>query len=257
MLSRGRRSVAIDLKHPRGLVSALRLIDRADVLIENLRPGAAEALGLGPERCLERNQRLIYARITGWGQTGPKARKPGHDINFVALSGILEALRSGDGEPPRAPLNLLGNFGGGGMILLIGVLSALWERNVSGQGQVIDATMLEGAALLATIYFGLHAEGLWSEAPASNLLDFGTAFYNVYETADGRYISLAAVEPPLYAELLRQLELGEDEVLLRRDDPSTWPEAKRRLADVFKTKTREEWCDFWRTCPRFGACPQL
>jgi alpha-methylacyl-CoA racemase len=243
LLTRGRRSVAVDLKHPDGLACVLRLIEQADVLVEGFRPGAAERLGLGPDTCLERNPRLVYARITGWGQEGPYASTPGHDINYVALAGALDALRSSPDRAPRPPLNLVGDFGGGGMILVIGVLSALLERSRSGQGQVIDATMVDGAALLTTLFHGLRAEGLWSDVPGTNILDLGAPFYNVYETADGRYITLGCGEPQFYAELLRRLDLADDGLFQRRDDPATWPEAKRRLTNLFKAKTRDDWCE--------------
>ncbi len=242
LLTRGRRSVAVDLKRPEGLACALRLIEKADVLIEGFRPGVAERLGLGPDACLERNPKLVYARITGWGQDGPYAPTPGHDINYVALAGVLEALRPTPADAPHPPLNLLGDFGGGGMLLVIGVLSALVERANSGHGQVVDAAMVDGVALLTTLFHGLRAEGLWSDEPGTNVLDLGTPAYNVYETADGRYITLGSGEPQFYAELLRRLDLGDAPLFQQRDDPSTWPEAKRRLAEIFKSKTREEWC---------------
>jgi alpha-methylacyl-CoA racemase len=239
LVTRGRRSVAIDLKHPEGLATALRLIDQADVLIEGYRPGVAERLGLGPEKCRELNPRLVYARITGWGQDGPYASTPGHDINYVALAGALDPLRR-NGEAPAPPLNLLGDYGGGGMLLVIGVLSALFERSRSGLGQVVDAAMVDGVALLTTLFHGLRAEGLWSDVPGTNVLDLGTPFYNVYETADGRYVTLGGGEPQFYAELLRRLGLHHD-LFPHQHDPETWPEAKARLAAVFKTKTLHEW----------------
>ncbi len=242
LLTRGRRSVAIDLKRSEGRACALRLIDRADVLVEGFRPGVAERLGIGPDVCLERNPRLVYARITGWGQEGPYASTPGHDINYVALAGALDALRPGPDDAPRPPLNLLGDFGGGGMLLVIGVLSALVERSLSGKGQVVDAAMVDGVALLTALFHGLRAEGLWSDVPGTNTLDLGTPAYNVYQTADGRYVSLGGGEPPFYAELLRRLGLADDDLFRDRDDPGTWPEARRRLAEIFKTRTRDEWC---------------
>jgi alpha-methylacyl-CoA racemase len=240
LVARGRRSVAVDLKQPDGLAAALRLIDQADVLIEGFRPGAAERLGLGPEACLRRNPRLVYARITGWGQEGRYAQTPGHDINYVALAGALDPLRRGQ-QPPAPPLNLLGDYGGGGMLLVVGVLSALLERSVSGRGQVVDASMVDGVALLTTLFHGMRAEGLWSDVPGTNTLDLGAPFYNVYETADGRYVTVGCGEPQFYAELLERLGLG-DELLHQQTDPATWPEGIARLAAVFKTRRLDEWC---------------
>ena len=240
LVARGRRSVAVDLKRPDGLAAALRLIDQADVLIEGFRPGTAERLGLGPEACLRRNPRLVYARITGWGQEGRYAQTPGHDINYVALAGALDPLRRGQ-QPPAPPLNLLGDYGGGGMLLVVGVLSALLERSGSGRGQVVDASMVDGVALLTTLFHGMRAEGLWSDVPGTNTLDLGAPFYNVYETADGRYVTVGCGEPQFYAELLERLGLG-DELLHQQTDPATWPEGKARLAAVFKTKRLDEWC---------------
>jgi alpha-methylacyl-CoA racemase len=240
LLARGRRSVAIDLKQPEGVTTALRLVDRADVFVEGYRPGVAERLGLGPEVCLARNPRLVYARITGWGQGGPYADTPGHDINYVALAGALDPLRR-PGAAPAPPLNLLGDFGGGGMLLVVGVLSALVERSHSGRGQVVDAAMVDGVALLTTLFHALRAEGLWSDAPGTNVLDLGAPFYNVYETSDGRYVTIACGEPQFYAELLERIGL-DDELLRQQTDPATWPDGKTRLAAVFKTKTSAEWC---------------
>jgi len=240
LVARGRRSVAVDLKQPDGLATVLRLIDGADVLLEGFRPGVAERLGVGPDVCLERNPRLVYARITGWGQDGPYGQTPGHDINYVALAGALDPLRRG-GEPPAPPLNLLGDYGGGGMLLVTGILSALVERSLSGRGQVVDASMIDGVALLTTLFHGMRAEGLWSDVPGSNILDLGAPFYNVYETADGRYVTVGCGEPQFYAELLERLGLG-DELLHQQSDPTTWPEGRARLARVFKTKRLDEWC---------------
>lgn len=242
LLARGRRSVAIDLKHPDGLAAALRLIDQADVLVEGYRPGVVERLGVGPDVCLARNPRLVYARITGWGQDGPYARTPGHDINYVALSGALDPLRRPGGGPPVPPLNLLGDFGGGGMLLAVGVLGALVERARSGAGQVVDVSMVDGVALLTTLFHGLRAEGLWSDDPGTNVLDLGSPFYNVYETADGGHVTIGCGEPQFYAELLDRLGLGR-ELLAQQSDPATWPEAKATLAKVFLTRTRDEWCE--------------
>lgn len=240
LVTRGRRSIAVDLKKPDGLQAARRLIDQADVLIEGFRPGVAERLGLGPDACLRRNPRLVYARITGWGQEGRYAQTPGHDINYVALAGALDPLRRGQ-QPPAPPLNLLGDYGGGGMLLVVGVLSALLERSGSGRGQVVDASMVDGVALLTTLFHGMRAEGLWSDVPGTNVLDLGAPFYNVYETADGRYLTVGCGEPQFYAELLQRVGLG-DELLHQQADPATWPEGRTRLAEVFKTRPLDEWC---------------
>jgi alpha-methylacyl-CoA racemase len=240
LLARGRRSVAIDLKRPEGVDAVLRLVDRADVLVEGYRPGAAERLGVGPDVCVGRNPRLVYARITGWGQEGPYARVPGHDINYVALAGALDPLRTTPDAAPSPPLNLLGDFGGGGMLLVVGVLSALVERSRSGVGQVVDAAMVDGVALLTTLFHGMRAEGLWSDRPGTNVLDLAAPFYNVYETADARYVTVAAGEPKFYEQLLARL--GLDEMRDEQTDPSTWPDGTERLAAVFRTRTRDEWC---------------
>jgi alpha-methylacyl-CoA racemase len=240
LVLRGRRSVAVDLKHADGLATARRLVDQADVLVEGYRPGVAERLGLGPDVCLERNPRLVYARITGWGQDGPYAQTPGHDINYLGLSGTLDLLRRVD-EPPAPPLNLLGDYGGGGMLLVVGILGALFERSRSGLGQVVDAAMVDGVALLATIFHGMMAEGLWPDVPGSHVLQLAAPFYNVYETADGRYVTVGAGEPQFYARLVELV--GADELASQQSDPSTWPDGKARLAAIFKTKTRDEWCE--------------
>jgi alpha-methylacyl-CoA racemase len=239
LATRGKRSVAIDLKHPDGLAAALRLVERADVLTEGNRPGVTERLGLGPDVCLERNPRVIYARMTGWGQTGSYADTPGHDINYVALSGALEHLRR-PGQAPMPPLNLLGDYGGGGMLLAVGVLAALVERAGSGRGQVIDVAMVDGVALLSTLFYGLRAEGLWNDEPGTNILDLGAPHYNVYETADGRWVTVGAGEAPFYRELLERL--GLDPALAdHQADASTWARVTERIAEVFRTKTLGEW----------------
>jgi alpha-methylacyl-CoA racemase len=247
LVSRGRQLVPADLKDPDGLASALRLIDEADVVVEGFRPGVAERLGLGPDACLQRNPRLIYARITGWGQEGPYAQVPGHDINYVALSGTLDALRR-DERPPAPPLNLLGDYGGGGMLLVTGVLAALYERSVSGKGQVVDAAMIDGVSQLTTIFHGMRAEGAWNDEPGSNVLDLGAPFYNVYETADGRYLTIGCGEPQFYASLLLAIgpaggvdESLREELLRDQNDQATWPAAKALLAAVFKGKTLQDW----------------
>ncbi len=240
LLARGRRVVAADLKRAEGVAALLRLVERADVLIDPFRPGVAERLGIGPDPCLERNPRLVYARITGWGQSGPYASVPGHDLNYVALAGALDPLRQ-EGQPPAPPLNLLGDFGGGGMLLAVGVLSALVERARSGLGQVIDVAMVDGVSLLTTLFHGMRAEGLWSDVHGTNILDLGSPFYNVYETADGRYLTIGCGEPKFYATLLDLLGLDR-ELLAQQNDPATWPAGKARLAGVFKTRTLAQWC---------------
>jgi alpha-methylacyl-CoA racemase len=241
VLNRGRRSVGIDLKRPEGIETALRLIEAADGLIEGFRPGVMERLGLGPEPCLQRNPRLVYGRMTGWGQIGPLAHAAGHDINYIALAGALGPIGR-KGEAPVPPLNLVGDFGGGGMLLVIGMLAALVERQRSGRGQVVDAAMVDGAALLMAIFHGMRAAGYWTDERGTNLLDTGAHFYDVYETADGEYVSVGSIEPQFYAELIELAGLeGED--LPPQMSRQQWPEMKERLARVFKQKTRAEWCD--------------
>ncbi len=241
VLGRGRRSVGVDLKHPKGVETVLRLVEQADVLFEGFRPGVVERLGLGPEVCLARNPRLVYGRMTGWGQDGPLAKAAGHDINYIALAGALDAIGRA-GEAPVPPLNLVGDFGGGGMLLAFGILAALVERGHSGKGQVIDAAMVDGAAILMAIFHGMRASGFWSDERGTNMLDTGAHFYDVYETADGKYVSIGSIEPQFYAELLRLSGL-EGEKLPAQMDRSRWPELKERVAKVIKTRTRYEWCE--------------
>lgn len=239
-LLRGRRSIAVDLKNPEGAGVILRLVESADALIEGFRPGVAERLGIGPDVCFARNPRLIYGRMTGWGQEGPIAQAAGHDINYISLAGVLHAIgRAGDRPVP--PMNLIGDFGGGGMLLAFGVVCALLERERSGAGQVVDAAMVDGASLLATAIFGMLATGMWADERGANLLDTGAHFYDVYETADGRYVSVGSIEPQFYAELLARAGL-EGEELPAQMDRSRWPELKQRLGEVFRQKTRDEWC---------------
>jgi alpha-methylacyl-CoA racemase len=238
-LARGRRSIGVDLKHPEGVALLLRLLETCDALLEGFRPGVMERLGLGPDVCLERNPGLVYGRMTGWGQDGPLADAPGHDINYISLAGALHHIGRA-GAPPTPPLNLVGDFGGGGMLLAFGVLAALLERARSGRGQVVDAAMVDGAALLMAPLFGANALGGWGER-GSNLLDSGAPFYDVYETGDGKYISIGSLEPQFYADLLRRVGLeGED--LAPQMDGSGWPALRERLREIFKSKTRDEWC---------------
>lgn len=241
VLARGRRSIGIDLKHPDGAALVLDLAGRADVLLEGFRPGVAERLGLGPEECRARNPRLVYGRMTGWGQDGPYAQAAGHDINYIALAGALEPLGR-RGSPPTPPINLLGDFGGGGMLLAFGVMAGVFEAQRSGEGQVVDAAMVDGSALLMAMTHGLRAIGMWKDERGTNLLDTGAHFYDVYETADGKYMSVGSLEPQFYAALLRGLGL-DDEDLPAQHDQSTWPELKERFAGIFKTKTQAEWCE--------------
>ena len=241
ILNRGRKSVGVDLKNPTGVKVVLRLAERSDVLIEGFRPGVMERLGLGPEGCLKRNPRLVYGRVTGWGQEGPLARTAGHDINYIALAGVLGAIGRVD-QPPVPPLNLLGDFGGGGMFLAFGVVCALVERVTSGRGQVVDAAMVDGAAILMTMIHGLRAMGNWNQERGTNLLDTGAPFYETYECRDGKYISVGSIEPQFY-DLLIELTGLEGEELPDQNDQATWPALKDRVAKVFKSKTQEEWCE--------------
>jgi alpha-methylacyl-CoA racemase len=240
VLARGRRSIGVDLKHPDGVQTVLRLVESADALIEGYRPGVAERLGIGPEDCLARNPRLVYGRMTGWGQDGPYAHAAGHDINYIALAGALDPIGRA-GQAPVPPLNLIGDFGGGGLLLAFGIACALVERAGSGRGQVVDAAMVDGAAVLTSFIHGLRAMGVWGDERGTNLLDTGTHFYDVYETADAKYVSIGSIEPQFYAELLRLSGLeGQD--LPAQMDRSQWGAMKERLASVFRTRTRDEWC---------------
>jgi alpha-methylacyl-CoA racemase len=237
---RGRRSVALDLKDPDGLATALRLADRADVLIEGYRPGVAERLGIGPDVCLERNPRLVYGRMTGWGQDGPLARRAGHDINFVSVTGALHAIGHA-GSRPALPLNLVGDLGGGSMFLVTGILAALWERERSGLGQVVDAAMVDGASLLATMFSGMLDAGSWREERGVNILDGGAPWYDSYETADGKFVAIGAIEPKFFAELLQRLEI-DPATLPRQHDRAGWPAMRERFAAAFRSRSREQWC---------------
>jgi alpha-methylacyl-CoA racemase len=240
VMNRGRRSVGVDLKHPDGVETVLSLIEQADGLIEGFRPGVMERLGLGPDAALARNPKLVYGRMTGWGQSGPYAPTAGHDINYIALAGALEPIgRRGEGPVP--PLNLVGDFGGGGMLLAYGLVCGLLNAQRTGEGQVVDAAMVDGAAVLTTMFHAFRAMGIWEDERGTNLLDTGAHFYDVYETADGKYVSIGSIEPQFYAELLRLTGLDGEE-LPYQHDKSQWPALKERVAAIFKAKTRDEWC---------------
>jgi alpha-methylacyl-CoA racemase len=240
-LCRSRRSIRLNLKNPAGVDVLLRLTDGADVLVEAFRPGVAERLGFGPDVCAARNPRLVYARMTGWGQDGPLAETAGHDIDYIAVSGSLDPIGRA-GERPLPPLNLVGDFGGGGMLLAVGVLAALLERERSGLGQVVDAAMVDGSALLASFLYGLRAAGAWQDERGTNVLDGGAPFYDTYATADGRYLAVGALEPKFFTELLARL--GIDETSLRAQyDRSGWPELRARLTEVFAGRTQAEWVE--------------
>ncbi len=244
---RGRRSIAIDLKHPDGVAVLLDLVESADALIEGFRPGVMERLGIGPEVCQQRNPALVFGRMTGWGQDGPYANAAGHDINYISLAGSLAHFGRA-GEAPVPPLNMVGDFGGGGMFLALGVVAALLEAKGSGVGQVVDTAMVDGAAVLMTMFWSMKAAGVFDENQrGTNLLDTGAHFYDVYECADGTYISVGSIEPQFYAELLRLTELDGDEQFAQQMDPTQWPELKVRLAEVFSKKTRAEWCELMET----------
>ena len=243
VLGRGRRSVGVDLKSPDGRDAVLRLVEQADGFIEGFRPGVTERLGLGPEDCAARNPRLVYGRMTGWGQEGPYASMAGHDINYIALSGTLSMIGK-PGEPPVPPVNLVGDFGGGGMLLAFGMVCGMLEASRSGQGQVVDAAMVDGAALLASMIWGFGSAGLWGER-GTNLLDGGAWYYGTYECSDGRYISLGSLEPQFYAEMVRITGLDADVdgkgPLPKPMDRASWPAMRERLAAVIATKSRDEW----------------
>lgn len=237
---RGRRSVALDLKEPSAIELCLRLIEKADALIEGFRPGVMERLGLGPEIALARNPRLIYGRMTGWGQTGPLAQAAGHDINYIALAGALHAI--GPADRPTPPLNLVGDLGGGALYLTVGLLAGLLHVRATGQGQVVDCAMAEGAASLMSTFFGAFAAGGWIDGRASNVIDGGAPFYGAYECADGHWISVGSIEPQFYALLLDKAGASSDPAFSDQMDRGAWPLSKKRLAAIFKTRSRAEWC---------------
>ena len=237
VMLRGKRSVTLDLKHPAAVEVAISLIEKSDVLIEGFRPGVMERLGLGPDAALARNPRLVYGRMTGWGQDGPLAPRAGHDINYIALAGVLHAFGR-KGEAPVPPLNLVGDFGGGGMLLGFGVACALLEAARSGRGQVVDAAMVEGASLLGAMFAGFLASRNWSEERGTNILDTGAPWYNVYETRDGKQVSIGSIETRFYQELLQKLGLPD----LGQHERQAWPQMKAQFEKAFRTKTRDEWC---------------
>ncbi|MEJ7562057.1 MAG: CaiB/BaiF CoA-transferase family protein [Ilumatobacteraceae bacterium] len=241
--ARGRRSVAVDLKSAGGVEALLALVDGADALIEGFRPGVMERLGVGPDVCLARNRRLVFGRMTGWGQDGPYARAAGHDINYISLGGAL-AHFGRRGEGPVPPMNMVGDFGGGGMLLALGVVAGLLDAAKRGEGQVVDAAMVDGTALLMTMCWTLREVGMFDEnRRGENMLDTGAHFYDVYRCADGEYVSIGSIEPQFYAELLSRTGLADDEEFAAQMEAERWPALKERLADVFASKTREEWCD--------------
>ena len=241
VLNRGRKSIAVDLKNPSGVETTLRLIEQADVVLEGFRPGVMERLGLGPEECLSVNPRLIFGRMTGWGQTGPLSQAAGHDINYISIAGALGAMGYAD-RPPAPPLNLVGDFGGGAMYLLTGILAALVERAKSGRGQIVDAAMTDGTASLLSPFFGLMAMNMWTTDRFSNRLDGGAFYYGSYECSDGKYISIGSLEPQFYALLLEKAEITDPEFQEQLDE-AAWPAKREKLNQLFKTRTRQQWCD--------------
>ena len=241
LLLRGRRSLAIDLKSEAGRDTVLHMIDQADAVLESFRPGVAERMGLGPDVCLPRNPKLVYGRLTGWGQNGPYAQMAGHDINYIALSGALHAIGS-RGAPPLPPLNLVGDFGGGAVYCAFGVVSALLHAQRTGQGQVVDASMVDGAAALLTMVVGFQRGGIWSPERGDNIVDGGAPYYATYETSDGRYVSIGAMEDKFYELLLSKLDLGNDENMRPHSDRSRWDHQRKQFRACFLTRSRDEWC---------------
>src|SRR5579863_2338831 len=238
--SRGRRSVALDLKSPAAVELCLKLMEKADAVFEGFRPGVMERLGLGPDVALKRNPKLVFGRMTGWGQFGPYAQAAGHDINYIAISGALGAI--GFKDRPAPPLNLVGDFGGGALYLAFGLLAGVIQARQSGQGQVIDCAMTDGAASLMAMFYGMAASGIWTGERRANMLDGGAQFYDAYETKDGRFISVGSIEPQFYALLLEKTGLVDDPQFKAQMNRAEWPQMKAKLEAVFKTKTRDEWC---------------
>ncbi len=242
-LLRGRKNIAIDLKNPQGVEALLQLVEKADAIIEGFRPGVMERLGIGPTECAQRNPKIVFGRMTGWGQDGPYAPLAGHDINYIALAGAL-AHFSRAGETPVPPLNMVGDFGGGGMFLAFGVVCALLETQKSGKGQVIDAAMIDGSATLMSMFWAMKSIGMFNEnAPGTNLLDTGAHFYDVFQCQDDKYISIGSIEPQFYALLLEKTGLTNDPAFAKQMDPSQWPVLKTKLQDVIKQKTQAQWCE--------------
>ena len=239
--NRGKRSIAVDLKSQEGVDVVLKLVEGADAIFEGFRPGVMERLGLGPDICLERNKKIVFGRMTGWGQDGPLANSAGHDINYISLSGALAAIGRPD-SPPVPPLNLIGDFGGGGMLLALGLVSALLEAKGSGEGQIVDAAMTDGSALLMTMIYSMKGSGFWQDSMGSNLLDGGAHFYDTYECKDGKFISIGSIEPQFY-KLLRELANLKDSIYDNQMSRENWPDLKKEIAKVFLNKTRDEWCD--------------
>jgi alpha-methylacyl-CoA racemase len=240
LLNRSRPSVGIDLKHPGAVELVLGLTEQSNGLIEGYRPGVAERLGLGPEACWQRNRALVYGRMTGWGQEGPMAQAAGHDIDYIGIAGALWSMGRSD-SPPVPPLNLVGDFGGGGLLLAFGMLAALWEAAQSGEGQVVDTSMVDGAATLMTMMYSLHAFGIWNENRGTNILDTGAPFYEVYETADGKFFAVGAIETKFYSELLHGLGLSGNSDLPDQMNRAEWPNMKKKFSAIFRSKTRDEW----------------
>ena len=240
ILARNRRSIAVDLKSPEGIETVLKLVESADALFEGFRPGVTERLGLGPQDCQARNPKLVYGRMTGWGQDGPMAQAAGHDINYIGLAGALHAIGR-PGERPVPPLNLVGDFGGGGMLLAYGLVCGLLEAQKSGTGQVVDAAMVDGTAALMAMFFSFAASGGFTDQRGTNLLDGGAHFYDTYETSDGKHICIGSIEPQFYALLMEKAELGDE--FKDQMNAAKWPELKAKLSDVFLSKTQSEWCD--------------
>ncbi|WP_306307106.1 CaiB/BaiF CoA transferase family protein [Hydrogenophaga palleronii] len=241
VVDRGRRSIALNMKDPRAVDTVLQLVAKADILIEGFRPGVTERLGVGPQECMARNPRLVYGRMTGWGQSGPLAQAAGHDLNYIALSGAVHAMGPAD-RAPAVPLNLVGDYGGGGMLLALGVVAALYEAQRSGEGQVVDAAIADGAAVLMAAQYGLQAKGFWSDQRESNFLDGSAHFYGNYACADGRYISIGPIEPQFYRLLLEKCGIT-DPHFLQQWERAEWPALKQKLAALFLRRSRDEWCE--------------